>query len=66
VIVITGTGDHLRPEWPITITGMRSEVALPAGIAGIRFRQTLKNIVCGLMARQRQGGLSDAPAGIFA
>ena len=24
VIMITGTGDHLRPEWPITITGMRS------------------------------------------
>jgi hypothetical protein len=23
VIMITGTGDHLRPEWPITITGMR-------------------------------------------
>jgi len=24
VITITGIGDHLRPEWPITITGMRS------------------------------------------
>ena len=24
VIMITGTGDHLRPEWPITITGMRN------------------------------------------
>jgi len=24
VITITGTGDHLRPEWPITITGMRN------------------------------------------
>jgi len=24
VIVITGTGDHLRPVRPITITGMRS------------------------------------------
>jgi hypothetical protein len=23
--MITGTGDHLRPEWPITITGMRTE-----------------------------------------
>src|SRR5438552_15551997 len=23
VITITGTGDHLRPEWPITNTGMR-------------------------------------------
>src|SRR6266852_2679945 len=23
VITITGVGDHLRPEWPITITGMR-------------------------------------------
>jgi integrase len=22
--MITGIGDHLRPEWPITITGMRS------------------------------------------
>jgi hypothetical protein len=24
VITITGIGDHLRPEWPITITGMRT------------------------------------------
>src|ERR1700720_2302899 len=24
VITITGIGDHLRPEWPITITGMRN------------------------------------------
>src|SRR5258708_3500810 len=24
--MITGTGDHLRPEWPITITGMRTSV----------------------------------------
>jgi hypothetical protein len=24
VIMITGIGDHLRPEWPITITGMRT------------------------------------------
>jgi len=24
VITITGIGDHLRPEWLITITGMRS------------------------------------------
>jgi len=23
VITITGIGDHLRLEWPITITGMR-------------------------------------------
>jgi hypothetical protein len=23
--MITGTGDHLRPEWPITITGMRTQ-----------------------------------------
>jgi hypothetical protein len=23
--MITGTGDHLRPEWPITITGMRRQ-----------------------------------------
>jgi hypothetical protein len=23
VITITGIGDHLRPEWPITFTGMR-------------------------------------------
>jgi hypothetical protein len=27
VITITGIGDHLRPEWPITITGMRRAVA---------------------------------------
>jgi hypothetical protein len=25
--MITGIGDHLRPEWPITITGMRREAA---------------------------------------
>jgi hypothetical protein len=24
VITITGIGHHLRPEWPITITGMRT------------------------------------------
>jgi hypothetical protein len=24
VITITGIGDHLRPDWPITFTGMRS------------------------------------------
>jgi len=24
VITITGIGDHLRPEWPITFTGIRS------------------------------------------
>src|SRR6266446_3983501 len=24
--MITGTGDHLRPEWPITITGMRTMI----------------------------------------
>jgi hypothetical protein len=24
VITITGIGDHLRPEWPITFTGMRT------------------------------------------
>jgi hypothetical protein len=26
VITITGIGDHLRLEWPITITGMRTAV----------------------------------------
>ena len=25
VITITGIGDHLRPEWPITITGTRTK-----------------------------------------
>jgi hypothetical protein len=25
VITITGISDHLRPEWPITITGMRNQ-----------------------------------------
>jgi len=29
--MITGTGDHLRPEWPITITGMRTFGLDPAG-----------------------------------
>ena len=28
VITITGIGDHLRPEWPITITGTRSRNGL--------------------------------------
>jgi hypothetical protein len=23
MITITGIGDHLRPEWPITFTGIR-------------------------------------------
>src|SRR5438045_6720053 len=27
VITITGIGDHLRPEWPITITGIRTRYA---------------------------------------
>src|ERR1700749_4579339 len=27
VITITGIGDHLRPEWPITITGTRTQSA---------------------------------------
>jgi hypothetical protein len=26
VIAITGIGDHLRPEWPITFTGIRKEI----------------------------------------
>jgi len=30
VITITGIGDHLRPEWPITITGMRNQWDDPA------------------------------------
>jgi hypothetical protein len=25
VITITGIGDHLRPDWPITFTGMRTQ-----------------------------------------
>ena len=33
VITITGIDDHLRPEWLITITGMRSRPADP-GIHG--------------------------------
>src|SRR5438874_13383960 len=28
VITITGIGDHLRPEWPITITGTRKPWSL--------------------------------------
>jgi len=31
--MITGTGDHLRPEWPITITGMRRYVRHPLYLA---------------------------------
>jgi hypothetical protein len=33
VIMITGIGDHLRPESPITITGMRSRWRRPKQIA---------------------------------
>jgi hypothetical protein len=40
VITITGIGDHLRPEWPITITGMRNfdEIAedIEAGATEVR------------------------------
>jgi acetyl esterase/lipase len=35
VITITGMGDRLRPEWPITITGIRSWVAVNASRYGI-------------------------------
>jgi hypothetical protein len=35
VITITGISDHLRLEWPITITGMRSR-----GIAGSRHHRS--------------------------
>jgi hypothetical protein len=28
LITITGFGDHLRPEWPITFTGMRTNRSL--------------------------------------
>jgi hypothetical protein len=36
VITITGIGDHLRPEWPITITGTRTGTLQqrPAGKKG--------------------------------
>jgi hypothetical protein len=30
VITIAGTGDHLRPEWPITFTGMCKRMPGPA------------------------------------
>src|SRR5438270_7603036 len=42
VITITGIGDHLRPEWPITITGIRTPGRRPAcaasdqDVAGVR------------------------------
>jgi hypothetical protein len=37
VITITGFGDHLRPEWPITFTGIRRRTANPwrAALKGI-------------------------------
>src|ERR1700686_4707380 len=36
VITITGIGDHLRPEWPITITGMRTRSSVvPSATAEI-------------------------------
>jgi hypothetical protein len=38
VITITGIGDHFRPEWPITITGMRSWAG-PSLLAMILFEK---------------------------
>ena len=35
VITITGIGDHLRPEWPITITGIRTLTFLRLEIIGL-------------------------------
>jgi hypothetical protein len=44
VITITGIGDHLRPEWPITITGIRtlfrSAAATPAWKNGFKSGQS--------------------------
>src|ERR1700694_1460397 len=36
VITITGIGDHLRPEWPITITGMRSVTRVLGTVEGLK------------------------------
>jgi hypothetical protein len=33
MITITGIGDHLRPEWPITFTGIRITVRVTHGRA---------------------------------
>jgi DHA2 family methylenomycin A resistance protein-like MFS transporter len=37
VIMITGIGDHLRPEWPITFTGIRSVLSFSTIETGIAF-----------------------------
>jgi hypothetical protein len=44
VITITGIGDQLRPEWPITFTGMRIQgnVALLARTGPARFDSLTK------------------------
>jgi IS5 family transposase len=36
--MITGIGDHLRPEWPITITGMRKHAPKARDFTNRRYR----------------------------
>ena len=38
MIMITGIGDHLRPEWPITITGMRKHAPKARDFTNRRYR----------------------------
>ncbi|MEA2961075.1 MAG: exodeoxyribonuclease alpha subunit, partial [Alphaproteobacteria bacterium] len=63
VITITGIGDHLRPEWPITITGMRTVHAVVVLIDEKSQTQALDRIQpglpmkpgkCGTMTREIQ------------
>jgi exodeoxyribonuclease V alpha subunit len=63
VITITGISDHLRPEWPITITGMRTVHAVVVLIDEKSQTQALDRIQpglpmkpgkCGTMTREIQ------------
>ena len=48
--MITGTGDHLRPEWPITITGMRKTYTLKdMSEASLRVLRGRRDIACVLV-----------------
>jgi hypothetical protein len=48
VITITGIGDHLRPEWPITFTGMRTKCRLTIEEARNEPNLLLKQALAGL------------------
>src|SRR2546423_6570828 len=45
VITITGIGDHLRPEWPITITGIRI-AGVPAETRRVSTFYSRRHLAC--------------------